>query len=97
MEYTNSLSKYIARNRQGKRASDAARTLVLLVAPFAPHFAEEMWESFGEKDSVFNQRFPICDESALVLDEVEIPLQINGKVRARFNVQVTQQRKTSKA
>ena len=86
MEYTNALSKYAAEKPDKETSIDAARTLVLLVAPFAPHFAEEMWESFGETDSVFNQSFPICDESALVLDEVEIPLQINGKVRARFNV-----------
>ena len=86
MEYTNALSKYLAEKPDKETSADSARTLVLLLAPFAPHFAEEMWESFGETDSVFNQRFPICDESALVLDEVEIPLQINGKVRARFNV-----------
>ena len=86
MEYTNALSKYVSDAPDKEISQDAAKTLVLLVAPFAPHFAEELWESFGEKGSVFNQSFPVCDESALVLDEVEMPLQINGKVRARFNV-----------
>lgn len=86
MEYTNSLSKYVSVSPDKETSLDAAKSLVLLVAPFAPHFAEELWEGLGEKSSVFNQNFPECDESALVLDEVEMPLQINGKVRARFNV-----------
>ena len=67
-------------------SADAARTLVKLIAPFAPHFAEELWEMLGEEYSVFNQPYPECDESALVLDTIEMPLQINGKVRGKFNV-----------
>lgn len=86
MEYTNALSKYAGAKPDKEISIDAAKTLVLLIAPFAPHFAEELWQSFGEQKSVFYATYPICDEKALVLDTIEMPLQINGKVRARFRV-----------
>ncbi len=86
MEFTNALSKYLDVSPDETVSADAARTLVKLIAPFAPHFAEELWEMLGEEYSVFNQPYPECDESALVLDTIEMPLQINGKVRGKFNV-----------
>ncbi len=86
MEFTNFLNKYLDASPDETVSADAARTLTKLIAPFAPHFAEELWEMLGEEYSVFNQPYPVCDESALVLDTVEMPLQINGKVRGKFNV-----------
>lgn len=86
MEYTNALSKYAGAKPDKETSIDAAKTLVLLIAPFAPHFAEELWRSFGGKTSIIDVTYPICDENALVLDIIEMPLQINGKVRARFRV-----------
>ncbi len=86
MEFSNSLNKYLDASPDKTVSANAARTLVKLIAPFAPHFAEELWEMLGEEYSVFNQPYPVCDESALVLDTVEMPLQINGKVRGKFQV-----------
>lgn len=86
MEFTNSLNKYLDASPDEAVCADAARALVKLIAPFAPHFAEELWEMLGEEYSVFNQPYPQCDESALVLDTIEMPLQVNGKVRGKFNV-----------
>ena len=86
MEYTNALNKYLDASPDTETSAIAAKTLVLLIAPFAPHFAEELWESIGETGSVFNAAYPVCDKSALTLDTIEIPLQINGKLRATFNV-----------
>ena len=86
MEYTNALSKYVKAAPDKETSIDAAKTLTLLIAPFAPHFAEELWQSFGEPVSVFNTAYPVCDESALVLDTVQMPLQINCKVKAKFFV-----------
>ncbi len=86
MEFTNSLNKYLDASPDEAVCADAARALVKLIAPFAPHFAEELWEMLGEEYSVFNQPYPVCDESALVLDTIEMPLQVNGKVRGKFNV-----------
>ena len=60
--------------------------LILLIAPFVPHTAEELNEMRGGKTSVFNTAFPVCDESKLVLDSVELAVQINSKIRAKINV-----------
>ena len=86
MEFTNALNKYLDNKPDKEISKNAAKTLMLLIAPFAPHFSEELWETIGETYSVFNAAYPVCDESALVLDTIEMPLQINGKVRARFDV-----------
>lgn len=86
MEFVNAAAKYLDGEPDKGIAREAARVLVKLLAPFTPHFCEELWEQLGEEYSVFNQPYPVCDESALVLDTIEMPLQINGKVRARFNV-----------
>ncbi len=87
MEYVNAMYAYEA-GVEKKHAifRDCARDLVLLFAPFAPHFCEELWEIMGEKYSVFNQPFPICDEKATVADEIELAVQINSKLRGRVTV-----------
>lgn len=66
---------------------DSIKDLILLLAPFVPHVAEELWEMFGEKYSVFNQSFPIVDKSALVKDEIEMVVQINAKIRGKLLVE----------
>ena len=62
----------------------AAETFVQLLAPFAPHVGEELWERLGHEGGVSYVPWPEWDEKALVLDEVEIAVQIRGKVRARI-------------
>ena len=86
MELTNALYKYTDTDFDGEYARSAYKNLIKLMAPVAPHFAEEMWERMGEDYSIFKTEFPKFDESALVKDEVEYPLQINGKLKARFTV-----------
>ncbi|MDP2891694.1 MAG: leucine--tRNA ligase [Bacillota bacterium] len=81
MELVNALYKHIEGSVTDEYTHHAIKSLVLLLAPFAPHFSEEMWEALGGPYSVFNQSFPICDESALALDRVEVPVQVNGKLR----------------
>ena len=65
---------------------DCFKSLILLLAPCAPHFAEEIWEMLGNKTSIFNAKYPVCDESALVLDQVEVAVQINSKMRAKIMI-----------
>lgn len=60
--------------------------LLKLVAPFAPHFAEEQWEQLGFKYSVFNEAWPTWDAAALVKDTVEIAVQVNGAIRCKLDV-----------
>ena len=63
-----------------------ARTFVQLIAPFAPHFGEELWERLGETPSVCNAPWPIHDEKYLVVDEVQIGILVNGKPRGELRV-----------
>ncbi len=60
--------------------------MVRLIAPFAPHVGEELWEALGGTDSVFHQTWPEYDEKYLVADTMELPVQINGKTRATVEV-----------
>ncbi len=88
MELLNAITKY----SQDASAKDefkryATEKLVLLLAPFAPHFTEELWcEALGNSYSIYNQKWPEVDESALVKDEIEIAVQINGKVQFKVNI-----------
>ncbi len=87
MELLNSLTKYeILEDKNASVFSDCYKTLVLLLAPCAPHFAEEIWESLGNKNSIFHAKFPECDEKALVKDEIEVAVQINSKMKAKIFV-----------
>ncbi|MBR6737186.1 MAG: leucine--tRNA ligase [Clostridia bacterium] len=87
MEYVSALYKYDALEVKNVQfMKECVKDLVLLLAPCAPHFAEELWSKIGGKKSVFNAEYPVCDESALVKDEVELAVQINSKVRAKILV-----------
>jgi leucyl-tRNA synthetase len=60
--------------------------LVLMVAPLAPHLAEELWQRLGHRTSLAHGPFPHADPAYLVQETVEYPVQVNGKVRGRINV-----------
>ena len=80
IEYTNHLTK------QGVTARAALEPLVLMVAPLAPHLAEELWQRLGHDASLAHGPFPVADQQYLVEDTVELPVQVNGKVRGRITV-----------
>ena len=88
MEFVNWLYQYREKNpvRNSSIEAEAVNTLVILLAPFAPHFAEELWHELGYTDSVHKQPWPGYDPAALVQDEVEIVVQLNGKVKSRMTV-----------
>ena len=65
---------------------DIADRLVLMLAPLAPHVAEELWQMLGHPDTVTYEPFPEADPALLVDDTVEVPVQVNGKVRSRIMV-----------
>ncbi len=65
---------------------EGIETLVLLLAPFAPHIAEELWNSLGNSESVHKQQWREADESALVVDEITLVVQIMGKTRGTIQV-----------
>ena len=61
-------------------------TFVLILSPFAPHLAEELWSRLGHAESLAREPWPTWDEAVLQQDELEIPVQVNGKVRGRIRV-----------
>ncbi len=62
--------------------------LIILAAPFIPHFAEELWQSMGNKESIFKAPWPSYDPQMLVEENVTIAVQVNGKVRSKLEVPV---------
>jgi leucyl-tRNA synthetase len=62
----------------------ALETAVLLLSPIVPHFAEELWEALGHAESILLRSWPAFDDAATVKDEVEVVIQVNGKLRSRF-------------
>jgi leucyl-tRNA synthetase len=66
--------------------AEGIHTLVKLLAPFAPHVAEELWQHLGQKNSIHHQPWPKLDEAALVADEITLVIQIMGKTRGTIDV-----------
>lgn len=90
MEFVNAMYAYVGNNKTIHKevAVEANQNLIKLLAPFTPHITEELWQICGFAGSVHTQEWPKVDESALVVDEIELPVQINGKVRDRITVPV---------
>ena len=80
MEFVNFFTK------EEVRPKSAMETLVLLIAPFAPHMAEELWQALGHQGSLAYVAWPKFDESKLKASSIEIPIQVNGKVRSKVVV-----------
>ncbi len=89
MELVNELYKYKETDREllnGFLYKEGIKTVVTLLSPFAPHIADELWQQMGHTDSVYLQEWPRFDAKAIVKDEIEIVIQINGKVREKIFV-----------
>lgn len=84
MEYNNKLIDLA--KKTGGIDLDTLKTFIILIAPFAPHIGEELWEAVKEKGSVFHAQWPEFDEEAMKDDEIEIPVQINGKTKVTVSV-----------
>ena len=85
MEYNNKFNE-IAK-KEGGVDKETIETFVTLLSPFAPHIAEELWEMLGKEGSVFeNNRWPEADEDLMKDDEIQVPVQINGKTKVVISV-----------
>lgn len=82
IEYVN----YLTKTYPNGAPRDAVEPLVQMVSPLAPHIAEELWSVLGHSETITFEPFPEFDEQWLVDDTVEVPVQINGKVKARIDV-----------
>lgn len=87
MEFINALSKYTQEKEMNLDfLKDVVSDYLRLLAPFAPHFSEEQWSLLGNSYSIFNEVWPKFDPKALVKDEVEIAIQVNGKIKNKIMV-----------
>ncbi len=83
MEYNN---KLVELTKKGGVDAETLKTVVRLLAPFAPHIAEELWEVLGGTETVFASGWPAYEEEAMKEDQITIPVQINGKTRATIDI-----------
>ncbi|MCI5595513.1 MAG: class I tRNA ligase family protein, partial [Lachnospiraceae bacterium] len=83
MEYNN---KFIELSKKQGIDIETLKVMTILIAPFAPHVGEELWEQLGGTDSVFHQTWPEYDEEEMKDDEVEIAVQINGKTKCTISI-----------
>jgi len=91
MELTNAAYGYLnaveGENRSALVLDEVARRLLLMLAPIAPHITEELWQNvLGEDGSIHAQQWPEWDEALCIADEIELPVQVNGKVRGHVMV-----------
>ena len=88
MEMVNSISDYLKKDGISPAVfSEALDTLLLLLAPFAPHICEELWHLAGHQTSVHLQSWPQYQPELLVVDQIEIVVQVNGKIKGRIVVE----------
>jgi len=76
---------------------EAIETVVVLLSPFVPHFAEELWEVLGNRESIIKTRWPDYDPEAVLEDEILIVIQVNGRLRDRMTIPASYREEEVKA
>ncbi|MGM0534680.1 MAG: leucine--tRNA ligase [Pseudomonadota bacterium] len=90
MELTNALSRFDDTSPQGLAvAREAVDACVLLLAPITPHACHALWQELGHEEAAIDARWPEVDDAALERDSIELVVQVNGKLRARIEVEAT--------
>ena len=87
MEFRTAIANYQkGKNRSSEYEKAVLVDFVKLLAPLAPHYMEEVWSRFGNTDSIFNVKWPEFDEAKTISKEIEVAVQINGKIKARIMI-----------
>ena len=84
IELNNALTAHV--NEHATTPRSVSEPLVQMLSPLCPHLAEELWQRLGRTDSLTYATFPVADPALLVSDTIEIPIQVNGKVRSKVTV-----------
>jgi leucyl-tRNA synthetase len=80
------LNNHLTKAAPGRTPREVAEPLTLMLAPFAPHIAEALWQRLGHDDTLAYEPFPVADPAYLADDTVEYPVQVNGKLRGHVTV-----------
>jgi len=87
MELTNELFKFKDDTEQGEAVvREAVESIIILLSPIVPHITQQLWNELGHDGLLIDVAWPLCDESALVRDEVDLVVQVNGKLRSKISV-----------
>jgi leucyl-tRNA synthetase len=87
MELMNELSRFSDQSPQGAAVMhEAIENIVLMLSPIVPHITQQLWYELGHDELLAEIKWPLCDESALKRDEIELVVQVNGKLRSKINV-----------
>ncbi|HHH89451.1 MAG TPA: leucine--tRNA ligase [Aliiroseovarius sp.] len=87
MELVNAIYKFDDNSEQGRAVmQEALEACVLLLSPIVPHITHALWQALGHADAVIDQPWPVAEEAAMARDEIQIVVQVNGKLRARIEV-----------
>ena len=87
MELVNDITSFEPKTDEDRKVFRfSIETLLLLLSPFSPHIAEELWETIGNKSSILEQSWPSWDEEITKEDEIELVIQVNGKVKAKLTI-----------
>jgi len=98
MELINDLTKFNDDSEQGCAVvREAIEGIVLLLSPIVPHITQQLWNELGHDELLADVSWPTCDRSAMVRDEIELVVQVNGKLRAKINVSANADRESIEA
>ncbi len=87
MELINELAHFNDKSQQGVAVKrEAIESIVLMLSPIVPHITQQLWYDLGHDELLAQTKWPTCDESALVRDEIELVVQVNGKLRSKISV-----------
>jgi len=87
MELINEITAFNPENKHDREVlAFSIRQMILLLSPFAPHIAEELWEAIGENETILKEKWPVWDEEAAKEEEIELVIQINGKLRGKIMI-----------
>ena len=87
MELINDLTRFNDDSEQGRAVvHEAIEGIVLLLSPIVPHITQQLWNELGHDELLADVSWPTCDRSAMVKDEIELVVQVNGKLRSKINV-----------
>lgn len=87
MELTNAVNRFEDNSENGRQVKFRAWiSIIHMLSPFAPHITQQLWADFGNKNLLVDQQWPVVDREALIEDELELVVQVNGKLRSRLTV-----------